>query len=256
MSIIQSARNPLVKQAAALATPRTRRKQARLLVEGPKAIRDALDAGARFDHAFVSRGFDHPVLADITRARVPVHELTPTVFDSIAATEAPQGIIAVAREPTFRASDILEAPGLAPLAVLDGIQDPGNLGTIIRTAAALGFRGAALVEGTTDPYSPKVVRATTGTMFRFPLLRWAAPPPGYFLVVAAESGSPPIDAFARAVDRPVALVVGNEGRGVDPALAERADARVWIPIVSGVESLNVASAFAILAYALTRAPGR
>jgi TrmH family RNA methyltransferase len=257
MAYIQSARNPLVKQAAALRTGHGRRKLARVLVEGPKSAADALEAGARFEHAFAREGLEHPVLEALARARVAVHTLGAGLFEEISTTETSQGLVAVAREPEPDAAAVLAAPGRAPLAVLDRIQDPGNLGTILRTAAALGFRGAALTDGTADPYAPKVVRAAAGTLFRFPIFAWsdAAGADRFALVAAAEGGDPPETAFARVVagGRPVALVVGNEGRGIDEALLARAAGRAWIPLERAVESLNVAAAFAILGYALARA---
>ncbi len=257
---IDSPKNPLVKQAAALLDPHGRRKRGRLLLEGPKAIEDALASGARFERAFVGPGFGEPVRERLERARVAVHEVAPRILASLCGTEAPQGIVAVAHEPAADAAEVFSATTLAPLAILDGVQDPGNLGTIVRTAAALGFRGALLTPGTADPFAPKAARASAGTLFRFPLVRAeAAPPPaGFFVVAAAAGGAPPEEAFAAAAasGKPVALAVGNEGQGLGPALLAAAHARVWVPIARSVESLNVAAAFAILGYALTRASGR
>lgn len=251
MALIQSPRNPLVRQAAALRSPRTRRGTGLVLVEGPKAIGDALAAGARFEHAFVRAGLDHPVRAALERARVRVHEARPDVLGALAATETSQGVVAVAREPERPAADVLAAPGGGPLVILDAIQDPGNLGAILRTAAALGFRGAGLGAGTTDPFAPKVVRAAAGTLFRLPIFPIAPRDlGGWFVVAAAEGGDAPEAVFARAGGRRAALVVGNEGAGIGPAFLQRADARAWVPLGREVESLNVAAAFAILAYAL------
>jgi TrmH family RNA methyltransferase len=255
--VITSPHNRLVKAAIALRVPRLRRKEGRVLVEGRKAVRDAIDAGARVEHALIAAGFEGEPLSALERARVPVYAVAPALFARIAATEVSQGIAAVAIEPRAKAAAILAAPGEAPLAVLDRIQDPGNLGTILRTAAALGFRGALLAPGTTDPFAPKVVRASAAALFRLPAAPLDDPAlleaAGFALVCAAEGGGPPHRVFAGLAGARVALVVGNEGQGIAPDMLDRARARVWIPLARGVESLNAAAAFAILGWELMRA---
>ncbi len=263
----------LFKEAAELRVPRRRRRARLVLVEGRKAIADALAAGARLRYALAAEDFEGEPLAALARAGVPVHRAGARAFARAAATETSQGIVAGAEEPEAALDALLAAPGGAPLAVLDRVQDPGNVGTILRTAAALGFRGALLARGTADPFAPKAVRASAATLFRFPIavapvaLASPAEPAeaawggaalaallerrGFALACAAEGGDPPEAAFAR-VAPPVALVIGNEGSGIDPAILARARARVWVPLARGVESLNAAAAFAILAYALAR----
>jgi len=252
VSEIRSAKNELVREAAALKDPRRRRKAGRVLVEGPKSIADALAAGARFTHAFVREG-EGALARPLERAKVPVHTVSAEVLAALEATEAAQGLVAVAEEPRWEAAAVLDAPGDAPLVVLDRVQDPGNVGAILRTAAALGFRGAALTAGTADPFAPKVVRAGAGTVFRLPTFAWPEGPlpARYTLVAAAAPGEPAETAFARAAG-PAALVMGNEGQGVSEALLARCASRAWIPLAREVESLNVAAAFAILAWEATR----
>jgi TrmH family RNA methyltransferase len=253
--MIRSGQNRLLKLAAALRTPRTRRGTGLVLLEGRKAIADALAAGAAVAWALVAEGFRGEPLRALERARVPVHEVAAAAFAKVAATETAQGIAAAVREPRAEVERVLGAPGEAPLAVLDRIQDPGNLGTMLRTAAALGFRGAILLPGTADPFAPKTVRASAGTVLRFPVLEAEDPAAalagvkaaGFEVLAAAEGGRPPAPERGR-----VALVVGNEGQGIAPGVLAAADRRVWIPIAAGVESLNAAAAFAILAYAIRR----
>lgn len=259
MSVIRSPANRLVKQALALRAPRTRRRKRLVLVEGRKAVADALAAGARFEHALVAEGFAGEPLPALARAGVAVYELAGALFERVSTTETAQGIAAVAREPAAGAAALLEAPGGAPVAVLDAVQDPGNVGTILRTAAAFGFRGALLTRGTADPFAPKVVRASAATLFRLPIVvAWERGPEalaarGFAIVCAAEGGAPPREALASVAGKKVALVVGNEGRGISEEWLRAAAARAWIPIASGVESLNAAAAFAILAYEVARA---
>lgn len=275
-----------MKEAAALLDARLRRRARRVLVEGPKAIADALASGARFERAFAREGGAGAEAARaaeaLGRADVPVLEAAAAAFDAICATETSQGLVAVALEPSWDATALLEGPEEAPLVVLDRVQDPGNAGAILRTAAALGFGGAVLVEGTADPFAVKVVRAAAATVFRLPIV--AFPEGGlshrHAVVAAAAPGEAPAAAMRAALDRAarrvaaaradlarvkeaacvmtsdarLALVLGNEGRGVSEALLARADARAWIPLANEVESLNVAAAFAILAWEARRLP--
>jgi TrmH family RNA methyltransferase len=225
-------------------------------VEGRKAVGEVLAAGAEVAFALVAEGFSGEPLRALERARVPVHEVAAPLFAKVSGTETAQGIAAVAREPAADEAALLEAAGGAPVAVFDRIQDPGNLGGMLRTAAALGFRGALLLRGTADPFAPKVVRASAATLFRFPIAAVEEPERalealaarGFAVVCAAPGGGPP----AGLRGRKVALVVGNEGQGIAEPLLARAEARVWIPLAREVESLNAAAAFAILAWEATR----
>lgn len=197
----------------------------------------------------------------LERARVPVYDVAPAVFGLIAETGSAQGIVAIAREPRFTVDRLLDIEGEAPVAVLDEIQDPGNVGAILRTAAALGFRGALLTRGTADPFSPKVVRAAAATIFRFPVAEAESDLAalldrvhgrGFRVACMARGGIAPEHAFAQPPGR-IAVVIGNEGRGIAPQLLARADLRVWVPLEREIESLNAAHAFAIVAYALLAA---
>jgi TrmH family RNA methyltransferase len=181
-----------------------------------------------------------------------VDAVTPREFASAAETESPQGVLAIAGVPERRLEQL---PALdAPLLVLDGIQDPGNAGTILRTAAALGARATVALPGTVDLWNAKVVRSAVGAHFTHlafdttaaGLLAFLAAE-GTPLWVAAADGAPVGDAT-----RPprVALALGNEGAGVSPGLAAAAERRVGIPLAGGAESLNVAVAAGILLYAL------
>lgn len=255
--MIRSADNKLVKQAIALQTPKTRRREGLVLVEGRKAVAEALAAGATLAHALVAEGFTGEPLRALERAGVAVHEVAAPVFARVSATETAQGIAALAREPAHALAAML---GGAPLAVLDRIQDPGNLGTMLRTAAALGFAGALLLPGTADPFAPKVVRASAATLFRFPLVASedagrdleTLAGEGFAIVCAAPGGEPPREALEKLRGKKVALVVGNEGRGIAPDVLARATSLVWLPLAREVESLNAAVAFAVLAYEISR----
>ncbi len=229
-----------------------------MLVEGVRAVRDVLAAGVRPDFAVVSPraselGGDD-IRASLGEAGVEVARVEDRDFAELAGTETPQGLLIVVPEP---AAPELPAQGTT-LLVLDGVQDPGNVGTLIRTAAGLGVGGVIALDGTADPWGARAVRASAGAAFRIPVFRtkaelfldrWRGP------LWVAELGGPPLEGGVLRSDE-WALVLGSEGSGPRAEVAGAADLRLTLPLRNGVESLNVASAGAILLSLLTlRAPG-
>lgn len=183
-------------------------------------------------------------------------EVSDDELASAADTESPQGVIAIGVVPERSFENVAPAAG-APLVVLDGVQDPGNVGTILRTAEAFGACGTVALGGSVDLWNPKVVRSAMGSLFRHAAFHGSVESllefrreSGLALWVADGSGDPIGVDGARAPER-LAIVVGNEGSGVSSALAGVADRTVAIPVRT-VESLNVAVATGILLYALTR----
>lgn len=184
---------------------------------------------------------------------IPVLDVTDAEFDSAADTEHPQGLLAIARQPQ-RSLGALALGNTARLLVLDAVQDPGNVGVLIRTAAALGATAVVALPGTVDVWNAKVVRSAVGTHFRFPaieatvaaLLDYLAQH-GVALWGTDASGSP-IEAL-RAPDR-LAIAVGNEGAGLSEALRTRCSTVVSLPMSPDVESYNVAVAAGITLFAL------
>lgn len=263
--VIDSATHRLVKKAAALSSSHTRKKHEAVLVEGAKAIADAVACGAKAQYALVSTAASNrpevaQILSVLAQHAVPVHAVSERVFERVAQTETSQGLVVVAAEPKGEFEDLLGQPPEAPVVVLDGLQDPGNVGAVLRSASAFGFRGVVLPRGCADPFGPKVVRAAAATLFRFPIYRIstgsaevvaALSACGYRVFAAASGGDPPEVAF-RGRSQVVAIVVGSEGRGVSSEVLEASAARVWIPLDPLVESLNVAVAFGILAHSLTQ----
>jgi RNA methyltransferase, TrmH family len=222
------------------------------LVESPLAIRGALIAPQLLD---APRG---AALASRLKQRsVASEEVSAAEFASAAETESPQGIIAIAVVPDHSLAS-LPADWTGILLVLDAVQDPGNVGTILRTASALGAVATVALPGTVDLWNAKVVRSGMGSHFTHPAFsstwteldtfRSRAP---LAVWTADASGK---DAAAAASTRPerVALVVGNEGAGVSVDARARAERSIAVPIANGVESLNVAVATGILLYTLTR----
>jgi RNA methyltransferase, TrmH family len=174
-------------------------------------------------------------------------------FISASDTDNPQGILAVAEVPTL-ALDALALPAAARLLVLDGIQDPGNVGTLLRTASALGCTATLVLPGTVDPWNAKVVRSAVGMQFTHPTLTCSEEELDKFLSAhgvslwgAAAEG---VALDASPVPPRLAVVMGNEGAGLKPSVRARCDQLVAIEMVPGAESLNVAVAAGILLHAL------
>jgi TrmH family RNA methyltransferase len=241
---------------------RGRERRGLALAEGVRLVEEAVDAGIRLRGVLVS-----PALEATTRGRalksvlaergVTLEQVSEPELEKLADTEHPQGVLAVIEPRPWRIQDIRLAKG-AVVIVLDGVQDPGNVGTILRTAHGLGAAGVVALPGTAELGNSKVMRGSMGALFRLPaitseaeeFLAWAKRS-GVELWTTATEGEPVNRLIVS--DRPaVALVLGNEGAGVSPALASAARRRVAIPLASGVESLNVAVAAGILLYEVLR----
>jgi RNA methyltransferase, TrmH family len=237
---IDSPGNDLVRRLRRLAR---HREPGTVLLEGPRVVQAAVAAGVPLDVLAVREDvtFDEPAAAR--------YVLTPRAAAAAGQTVTPQGVVAIGRHDEVTAADALAAARAEgwPLVVLDGVQDPGNVGAICRTAAAAGAPAVCVLDGGADPLGPKAVRASAGWVFRLRLARatWAdlAGVPGY--AAAARGGSPPAGVdLARAG----LLVLGSEAHGVrGPDLQP-----VTISTAEGVESLNVAAAAAILLFELRR----
>src|SRR5438128_1626992 len=241
------------------------------LIEGVRLVEEALAAGVAFTGALVAPDLARTargtaLVAELEGHAVGVEEVSARVLAQLADTETPQGIIAVIEPRRWTASDFVPAPGAVAL-VIDGVQDPGNVGTLIRTAHALGAAGTVVLRGTADPTSPKALRAAMGATFRHPVvslddagfIAWARKH-GVTLWASAADGVPLQRALDRGqgkggagrVDGPIAVIVGNEGAGIRPQLNAVAAQRVAIPLAQGAESLNVAVAAGIVLYEVTR----
>lgn len=259
--LLSSPENPLVRAARALQTPHGRRKARACLIEGRRLLEEALRQGAQVERCFFLAGtMDDDLRAALAGAGAALHPVTEPVFRSLAETATPQGLVAVVRRRAWELDELLEGP--APLLViLDGIQEPGNVGTILRAAWAAGAQGAVFLPGTADPYQGKAIRASAGALFRV-RHTWHGDPVGlmeslkvrgFGLWVAEAAGGVPPDEVD--LTGPVALVLGSEARGASAGVRSLARA-LTIPMIGGAESLNVAMAGAILLYERTRQLGR
>ena len=241
-----------------LVRPRGRAKAGQFLAEGPQAVREALAAGVVgwlvvTDDA-AARDTIASMLDVATDAGVVVHRAEPTQMMQFTDTVHGQGLVAVCRMPGVRLDDV-PAPRL--VVVADQVRDPGNLGTLIRNADAFGADAVVLTPGCVEPWNPKVVRASVGSLFHVPL---AVDVPlseavGWLRahgveVLAADAGGEPLDELARegGLAGPAAWVVGNEAWGLSPADVALCDRVVSVPMGGRAESLNVASASAVCLY--------
>jgi RNA methyltransferase, TrmH family len=246
-------------------------------VEGPKLVEDALRAGLRAEALLVSEAGEASDLERILRAaseseagipRSRVMRTTDKLFASVAGTETPQGVAALFLQPAWEFDDVMRGTAAADgalrgdaalVVVMAALQDPGNVGTIVRSAEAFGATGVVTTRGSADPWSPKALRASAGSGLRFPVLRGMAIPVllaqlrvAGVKIVAASSHSPAArGAAADAVAdlrSPVAIFIGNEGAGLTREIENMADARISIPMRDGVESLNAGVAASVLLY--------
>jgi RNA methyltransferase, TrmH family len=248
------------KELRALQRRRSRQEIGRFLAEGIRLAEDLLASSLTPRWVVISSSLEdsgrgRALMAALERRGIPVRLLPEAAFAAHAATESPQGVLLVADTPQWELRHLLE-PGPLPrvILVLDGIQDPGNFGTLIRSAEALGAAGVLCLPGSVDPWNPKSVRAAMGSSFRLPIVasEWEEAAPvlrgsGFALLAAEVGGRPPPEGLER-----VALVLGNEGAGVSEPVLREVDTTIGIPLRGRAESLNVAAAAAILLHQLTR----
>ena len=239
---------------------RGRERRGLALAEGVRLVEEVLATGVPIHAALVSPALEATprgaALAASLRARAPkVESLGDRELAELAATEHPQGVIVVIEPKRFALADIpLGKTGV--VLVLDAVQDPGNVGTMIRTAHGLGAAGVITLPGTAELTNPKVLRATMGAAFRLPAVPATADTTLEWLrkngaeIWAADSAGDGVPLARRP--SPVALVVGNEGAGLSPQLLQAATRRVAIPLAAGAESLNVGIAAGILLYEALR----
>ena len=245
---ITSVKNPLVASLRALKTAKARRETGLFLVEGETMLNEALSSGL-VPRALLAEA-ETPLAARFPEARL----VTRGVLEAVCDTKTPQGMCAAFELPPPCA--LTDAP--QTLVALDGVQDPGNVGTIWRTADAAGFGGVLLGAGCADPMSPKVLRSAMGSAFRVPFARTESMPEtlgqlraaGYSILCSDLHGE---DFYERSpVNSKFVLVIGSEAHGISQATREQATHLVKLPMRGGAESLNAAVAAGIMMYELMR----
>ncbi|MCL2422821.1 MAG: RNA methyltransferase [Micrococcales bacterium] len=254
MELLTNPRADRVRQVRALATPAVRRRTGRFLVEGPQSVREAVAAPSVTVHAVYltqASADRYPEIASTAHQRGALHLATDEVL--AAMSRDAQDVVAVADPVDVRVDQALAGrPQL--VAVLVDVRDPGNVGTVIRTADAAGADAVVLSETCADPHNPKVVRASAGSLFHIPVatgvpvasLVSTLHDAGVQVLAAAGDGDHNLaDATASA---PTAWLFGNEAHGLPADILAAADATVAIPIYGQAESLNLAAAAAVCLY--------
>ena len=244
---------------ADLGTRNGRERRGLFRLEGPRAIEDAMRRGARFRWLVVNEDGAPMVerwsAAGLLRDGVEVYGVQGAEIDAVADTAATQGVLAIGDLPADGAPDLPADLGRV-LLLADGLQDPGNLGTLLRTLAAVGGRAAVLCRGTVDAYNPKALRGAAGATFELSigagLTRGEAVGllKGRGVAIVALVGGMPSLFEAAIPEGPLALAVGNEGAGIGPEIRDGAALVVGLPMAPGIESLSAAVAGSIAMYAL------
>lgn len=257
-----SIRSPRIKGARRLAKRAFRQRERRFLAEGPQAVREALASPGVVRELYSTAEAMHrhaPLLHDAETAGVPVHRVTLEVMGELAQTVTPQGLLAVC---SFVDVPLAELGPVRLVAVLSHVRDPGNAGTVLRTADAAGADAVIFTDASVDPYNGKCVRASAGSLFHLPVvvgpridevvryLRGV----GATILAADGGGDRDLDAAADSggLSGPVAWVFGNEAWGLPEETIALTDGAVSVPIYGGAESLNLATAAAVCLYTTAR----
>jgi RNA methyltransferase, TrmH family len=264
--LITSSANPVVKRVRLLADRKHRRAEGAFVVQGIQPVWQAVEAGADVEILVVAPGLlgrsaaarrVTGMIAGQEQRGVRVARLSGEVFTRISDREGPSGLAAIVRGRLAGLAELAAGPD-AVFVALHGIGNPGNLGTIIRTANAAGAAGVVLVGQTTDPFDPAAVKASMGALFTLPVAHCGSPA-GFFgwaaaggVTVATTSAQAEQSFWAASYPRPLALLLGAEGTGLPGEVLARGDLQVRIPMSGTAESLNLAVAASLLLYEVKR----
>ncbi|MBQ6795149.1 MAG: RNA methyltransferase [Clostridia bacterium] len=254
-SLITSRDNKYVKLAKSLTTKQGRDKEGLFIIEGYRNVCDAIKKGAKVEFILVSDrcSYDLSVLKG-----VKMYTLAPRIFDYVSDTVTPQGVMAICRMEELSFSDI-DLSGKSLIVVCENLQDPGNAGTIIRSADAAGAKAVIMTKGCVDIYNPKVTRSLMGSLFSVKVVRNKNVDSvfGFLKSNAIKSvagalteNSQPI--FEADMTGNVAVFIGNEGNGLTEDTIKRCDVKVTIPMLGGAESLNASTAGTVMMYEFVR----
>ncbi len=260
--ILTSKDNPLIKKAVSLkGSAKARRDAGLFLIEGLRLCGDALQSGAEIETVFYTGRFretSEELTEALMQKTVSAYEVSEAVAGRLADTKTPQGVFCLCRLlDKFSSAVTIEKNG--NYVGLENISDPQNLGTILRTAEALGFDGVILSEGCCDIYSPKVLRGSMGAVFR--LHFWETPDMADFVRARVQAGQQMYASVPSESVRPIqtvdfsgggVMLIGNEASGLTPATLSAASCQVTIPMNGRAESLNAAAAASILLWEMRR----
>lgn len=238
---------------------RTRRQEGVFVVEGWKMVKEALERNLVLHLYSAEREQEHcrEELNRFSRGNVPVDLMRDNLFSQLSDTVSPQGILGVVRMPVYEREEIVNQPD-AKLLCLENIQDPGNLGTMFRTAEGAGMTGVVLTKGCVDLFNPKVVRSTMGSLFRVPFyvcqdmeeeMKFMQKQ-GFCFYAAHLQGTK--DFTEESYEGSIGILIGNEANGLSEAVSGLADCKVKIPMEGELESLNAAVSAALFMYEVRR----
>lgn len=256
MKKITSKDNKLYKQCVRLASRKYRDSYGQFLVEGEKVITDAINAGQKLITVLAEDGY----ALDEDKFPCTCVRVESKLFHQLAQTSTTQGIMAVAEKKSLNKEEFCEKirEKSGNVILLDRLQDPGNIGTIIRTADAAGYSGVMTVKGTADLYSPKIVRATAGSLFRMPVYAVDCPREAVEILesagkrIIATGFDTELYYYDADMKKDIGLIIGNEGNGISDELMQQAHMVVKIPMDGEIDSLNAAVAAGILMYEAVR----
>jgi RNA methyltransferase, TrmH family len=260
------AHSPRLKAARRLTKRAFRQRERAFLAEGPQAVAEAFHCGAPVTDLFVTvpaRSRHHDLVTAIAAAGIPVHVVSGEVMDELAQTVTPQGLLAVCGFVDVPLAEVTGRGTARVVALLANVRDPGNAGTVLRTADAAGADAVVFADASVDPYNGKCVRASAGSLFHLPVVAGTRLEDAVVAMRAAGLRIVAADGRARnslddpaVQDRlagPTAWMFGNEAWGLPPELVALADEPVAVPIYGRAESLNLAAAAAVCLYASARA---
>jgi TrmH family RNA methyltransferase len=262
---ITSAANPLIKRVRLLADRKHRRREGAFVVHGVQPVWQAIEAGADIETLIVAPDLltlpsAGRVLAEQEDGGTRVARVSGALFARLADRDGPSGLAAIVRQPAILLADVPVLPGSVFVA-LHEVGNPGNLGTIIRTANAAGAAGVLLIGNTTDPHDPAAVKASMGALFSVPVAHAATAEEFFAWTVAhgvrvtVSSARGTVTLWESQLPLPGALLLGSEGAGLPADVLARGDLHVRIPMTGTAESLNLAVAAGILLYETVRCTG-
>ncbi len=256
MREITSKNNQIYRLFQKLTVKKYRDRFGLYLIEGENLIEEALKNKIDVEHILVRSGEEQIIQPYMNLDKVFITD--KKLFADIAQTKTSQGIVASVRKPELSLEDFLKRKSSGNFVVLDRLQDPGNIGTIIRTADAAGYSLVIAMKGTGDVFSPKVARAAAGSLFRMPIVTADSPKELARLVkdtgkkLAASCLDGNTFYYEEDLKSNIALIVGNEGNGICDELISAADLKIKIPMCGNIESLNASVAAAIIMYEAVR----
>lgn len=265
MQYIQSSQNSKIKEIKALHLKKNRDSEGLYFVEGIRFVNDALDNDQAIIKAVISEKLESvkggkELIERITAVCSDCSIVTDKLFKEISDTQTPQGIVAVLEKSRYNIKNIIEEG--SSVVILDSLQDPGNVGTIVRTADAAGISAVIMTKGSVDLYSPKVLRSTMGSVFHMPVFQGIdineaigmLKESGYKIIASHLDGRN--NYFDEDLTDRCAIIVGNEANGISKETAGMADRLVKIPMPGRAESLNASIAASIMIYEIVRQKGK